>query len=504
MNLRKKELFFILGVVLLAIVLRFWNFRGYLTFLDDQGRDALVAKQLLVDHDITLLGPRTSVGNMYLGPLYYYAMVPFLAMTYPDPTGPAYAIAVLGVITVVAVYLIGRKIVGRRAAAIAALLCALTPSAVTLSRFSWQPNPAPFFGLLMLWWTIEAVKGKTWRWFWVGVAFTILVQLHYVALLSAVPAGILFIYDFWSNRKGKGKLRKYMMIAFSALAVFLASQLPLVAFDIRHDGILHEGFAEFFQAQGKSVSPLLRIGQFVVDLHGRGMFLLVELLGFSKEIRLINTVLLAGILAVVVWQLSPKNRKKNPHAVEFGVVALWVGTAWVGLSAYRNTIYPHYFAYLFPAVFLLIGSSLAFLMKRGKELSMAILAGFVVLCVWNVATAPYWTPKTPDIDRIKSIATDMIPFIAKDSAYNITVYNDNREYQAMKYRYFFEVFGPRPKSQYDYTHLDQLVLISEDGTDPLKAPIYEVQQFMLEAKKPQLMTTKIYQDIVRVYLYGKK
>jgi hypothetical protein len=234
------------------------------------------------------------------------------------------------------------------------------------------------------------------------------------------------------------------------------------------------------------------------------MFLLVELLGFSKEIRWINTGIFAAILAVVAWQLTPKHRKKNPFAMEFAVVTLWVGTALIGLSAYRNTIYPHYFAYLFPAVFLLIGSSVAFIAKRGNLQRWVMLGSVVALTFWNVVSAPYWTPKTPDLDRMKQIATDMIPSLKEGGAYNIMVYNDNREYQAMKYRYFFEVFGPRPKSQYDYTKLDQLILISENGTDPLQAPIYEVQQFMNEAKHPKLMTTKIYQDIVRVYLYGKE
>ena len=39
-----------------------------------------------------------------LGPLYYYAMVPFM-MTYPEPTGPAYAMAVFGILTVALLYI---------------------------------------------------------------------------------------------------------------------------------------------------------------------------------------------------------------------------------------------------------------------------------------------------------------------------------------------------------------------------------------------------------------
>jgi hypothetical protein len=87
---------------------------------------------MLIDHTPTLLGPGTSVGKMYLGPLYYYAMVPFLAMTYPEPTGPAYAMAFSGILTVALLYL-WEKLVGDRVALAAATLFATTLIAIQLS-----------------------------------------------------------------------------------------------------------------------------------------------------------------------------------------------------------------------------------------------------------------------------------------------------------------------------------------------------------------------------------
>lgn len=104
-----------------------------------------MTKQILVDHHPTLLGPGTSVGKMYLGPLYYYVSVPFLAITYPDPIGPALGVALLGIATVVLMYVLGKEMIGKIPAGIAALLYATAPSVVSLARFSWNRTLRPLW-----------------------------------------------------------------------------------------------------------------------------------------------------------------------------------------------------------------------------------------------------------------------------------------------------------------------------------------------------------------------
>ncbi|MDZ7586952.1 MAG: hypothetical protein U0946_04300, partial [Patescibacteria group bacterium] len=62
----------------LGAILRFYRLPQTLQFLGDQGRDALVLKDLVVNFNLPFIGPITSVGGFYLGPLYYYLMAPFL------------------------------------------------------------------------------------------------------------------------------------------------------------------------------------------------------------------------------------------------------------------------------------------------------------------------------------------------------------------------------------------------------------------------------------------
>src|SRR3972149_12190225 len=90
----------ILGLILiLGALLRLYRIGDYMTFLGDEGRDAIIVRRLLVYGDPILIGPGTSIGNMYLGPLYYYMMAPALLLSRFSPVGPAVQIALLGVAT---------------------------------------------------------------------------------------------------------------------------------------------------------------------------------------------------------------------------------------------------------------------------------------------------------------------------------------------------------------------------------------------------------------------
>src|SRR3989344_6479563 len=112
----------VVSLTLIGGFLRLYNLSGTLQFLGDQGRDALILHRLLIKHDPVFIGPVTSVGNMYLGPAYYYLMLPFYALSYPSPMGAVYAIALLGTLTIPLIYLLGREMVGHRAAILASFI----------------------------------------------------------------------------------------------------------------------------------------------------------------------------------------------------------------------------------------------------------------------------------------------------------------------------------------------------------------------------------------------
>ncbi len=67
-------------VISLSFILRIWRLDEYLPFLGDEGRDVRIVREFVENFDLMFIGPRTSIGDMYLGPLYYYLISPFFTL----------------------------------------------------------------------------------------------------------------------------------------------------------------------------------------------------------------------------------------------------------------------------------------------------------------------------------------------------------------------------------------------------------------------------------------
>ena len=144
---KTKDKLILIGVtllILLASFFRLYRISDYMTFLGDEGRDVLIAKDILAGH-LTLLGPRSSAGDFFMGPIYYYFMAPFLWLWHLDPVGPAIMVALFGIATVVLVYWFGKIWFGRKAGFVAGAIYAVSPLVLVYSRSSWNPNIVHFF-----------------------------------------------------------------------------------------------------------------------------------------------------------------------------------------------------------------------------------------------------------------------------------------------------------------------------------------------------------------------
>src|SRR3990167_5271282 len=102
-------------ILIIAAFMRLYKIADYMTFLGDEGRDVLVVYNIL-HGKLTLLGPTSSVGGFFLGPIYYYFMAPFLLLFNYNPVGPAVMVALFGVATVGLIYFVALRFFNKRVA----------------------------------------------------------------------------------------------------------------------------------------------------------------------------------------------------------------------------------------------------------------------------------------------------------------------------------------------------------------------------------------------------
>ncbi|OGV91070.1 hypothetical protein A3A66_00465 [Microgenomates group bacterium RIFCSPLOWO2_01_FULL_46_13] len=480
------ERIFLIFVLMVAGFLRLYRINETLMFLGDQGRDAIVAKRMLIDHDLTLIGPVTSVGNMYLGPFYYYFMVPWLALTYPNPVGPAMGVAVSGVATVFLVYLATKKMFDQRAAMTATILYSFSSVAVHYSRFSWNPNLAPFFGLLVIYWLYRAVGRQEYRfWPYTLLAFGLLIQLHYTGLL-VLPVIVTFLgFELWRSQKRSQLVGRLVL----GMVVLIVVSLPLIIFDVRHNFINYQALQDFVNSPQGHLRGVQKVGLVLRELEGRSYRILPQLMG--SRYPLSDRLILLGMIGVTVWSwFSAAKRPLKRLAV--GIIVVWLAMAILGTSFYNSGVFDHYLGFVFPAPFILSGVCLAKLWRRHwllKPLVASIIGIFIVV---NLRVMPIWQPASPPVTAYADAAKTILGLVGPGAKYNITLLSDTRDYKAMNYRYFLEVGSHPPASAEDYDKLDELYVIMEPPyTDPLSLDIYEIQ-------RPGLTRTEL-----GVNLYGQ-
>ena len=351
-------------ILLIAAFCRLYRISGYMEFLGDQGRDVVIVRDFLKNGNLFFIGPQTSIGNMYLGPFYYYLIAPALLLANFNPVGPAVFVALLGVATAYLIYFVTKKWFNRRAALIAAFLYAISPIAIKYSNFSWNPNIMPLFALLFIYLMTEK------RYLWASLAFAMCLNSHYLALLLLPVAFIIWL---------KNSPRKYIKETILAIVIFFLSLIPQFLFDLRHQGQNIKALATFFTQR-----------ETTVNLKAYKSLPVIPSL-FNQ----INTDLLAGkninfgialsiILFIGIIYLLLKHRNQN-----FLYCVLWYLVGLVGLGLYKQHIYSHYFGFLFPVVFMLMAYLLS---KLPKLLTILLL---ISLTIFSLIQNPLrWPPNS--------------------------------------------------------------------------------------------------------------
>src|SRR3989338_7883218 len=236
-------------IVLVGIFLRFYKLEGFVTFLGDQGRDAIIVKRIITLEHFPAIGPPTSVGQVYLGPFYYYFIAPWLLLSNFNPIGLAVGVAFFSSLYLLINYLIVKELFDKKIALISTILLSFSSVLIDFSRFSWNPNLLPLFTLLTIYFVIKSLRTNKWYYFALsGTFLSFAIVLHYLALFLIPPIAILYLL---SLRFLKQLISQSLNVLISASA-FLFFSFPLIIFDLRHNFLNSKLFLALFQSSGTS------------------------------------------------------------------------------------------------------------------------------------------------------------------------------------------------------------------------------------------------------------
>ena len=219
---RAIEVACVIGIMLLAFLLRMYHIDRLAVFLSDQAIDSYAVKDIL-SGDFTLLGPRASVGQFFNGPIVYYLMVPFYLFLRNDPLAGTIFQITLQIASIPFLYIVTKRFGGLKAGFMSIVIFVFSPLLISYSRATFNSYPAIFFTTVILYFiTKETLSNKSLL--LAGLLTGMLVQMHYFLYMYA------FGYFIYVSKQSKN-IKKIM----SFLIGCVVGLSPFLLFELRHN-----------------------------------------------------------------------------------------------------------------------------------------------------------------------------------------------------------------------------------------------------------------------------
>ncbi len=300
--LRNHGLFLI--ILSLGAFLRFYRLPEMASFDFDQEYASNFAWSVLREFPIQMVGQGLSVQGLFMGPLYFYYLVPFFLIFKLHPLGGAVGSVVLGLFIIFAYYYFGSKLFGKKAGLIAAFLRAILYFAI---RADWTMVPAYSSELLVLvtWYCFYQYWQKNTKYLpLLGLVFGLYTSFHPILFpLYLVFLILLMVKRVWPKPK----------TLLLSVAAFIIPLTPLILFECFHRFLEVKRLLElFFSSRTEPISlSVVKFGKFLNIIFVGPQHLLgldINFFYFLSDYLLSGVILLTILIftfkRISVWKNS--------------------------------------------------------------------------------------------------------------------------------------------------------------------------------------------------------
>lgn len=331
-GMKKFVLVFILACF---TFLRFWDIEGRMQFTWDQVQNAWVMKDMIVDGKLPLEGMVAKLNSgFYIGPAYYYLLVPFYLMFNLDPVAAGVFAGVVAVASVVVFYVLVRALFSPGTAIVAIAIYAFSSHIIVRDRIAWPVIFLPVLATVTYYVLVRLMQGKTRYLPQLALTLGASLHIHFTSIF-------FFLYTiaslpFFVRAKG------FVRFALVSLPLFLVWFIPTYIAGMRN------GFS-----QGTQVFSYIQ-----TYYHGfhfvRVMQLIPEvliefgsILGVS-QLRFVKYFMLPVFL-VLYWRKHPTHQGIRLCFL----TALWFVVPLIVFSLYSGEISDYYFVVTRPIVIMI-------------------------------------------------------------------------------------------------------------------------------------------------------
>jgi len=450
-------------ILLVGVFLRFYRLNDFAMFLSDQGRDAIIIKRILTGEHFPAIGAPTSVGQVYLGPFYYYFIAPWLFFFNFQPVGLAYGVAFFSSLFLLINFIVVKKIINEKTAYLSTFFLTLSSTLVDFSRFSWNPNLLPLFSFLTAYFTIESFRTKKWYFFALTGAFlSFSIQLHYLALILCLPIALIYLFDFIKEiKKHNNEIVKQFVNYLLTFFSFVFFTFPLIIYDLRHNFLNSKNFIKLFESSKSfTTSKLDNLLNTFISLN---KFSLNISLNFWQAILLLIIIVLSGLIIL--------SRSKS----QIKIFVIFFFTSFLGISLYSGPKFAHYLGFIYPFYYLLIGYFLSEI--SNDSLGKTIIVVFIIMfALLNFQKFSFINSVAANQIGHTEIVSNFLAEKINHQPFNIATWPV--EFSEDSYLYFLELKGLRPADRQKIEITNQMfVLCNKDPCQIINSPSWNISMF---------------------------
>jgi hypothetical protein len=254
----KKWLYVTLSVaiIILALFLRLYKIENRAPFDWDQNRDYQAVSDIAGGH-ATLVGPvAKGDGGFFLGPLYYYLLLPGYILMSGNPLALPATSAIMDVLAIVAILILIPKVWGRPQALILASIWSVSWFAIEGAKISWNVSLIPLWTVFFLYLFTSKPPLSLAK----ALLFGLLSGLTWHVHAALIPLVLLVMILYFRSLKFTWKTGLLFGVGY------LTPLLPLFIFDLRHVGLEHRLILDYFIARNL-VTPAW--GQVFISVFSR-------------------------------------------------------------------------------------------------------------------------------------------------------------------------------------------------------------------------------------------
>lgn len=327
-NKNKKYLLLFLILALAFLLGAPMILHGDFYFLSDQARDMLLTRDIVLNHEITLIGTHSGIGGFFHGPIWLYSLAPFFIIGGGSPFAFTYYFILIQLLTILAGFFITKNLYGYKIGISSAFILALDPVLWKSVPNTYGINLIPLIFIFIIFSLIKFLKGD--RKYFIIASFFAGISLHFETALSLVLIPALFVVFFaFSSKK-----RLNVKLGIMSVGSYLIAILSFILFDLRHNFLMFNSLIVTV-ASKEHGQGYLYFGQRIKD-HLQSLISIYSGFLFDANKLLIIVTMLIGVGGLYLMRKNKKNISEAVLLFTFPILCF------VFFSFYPYRIYSEY------------------------------------------------------------------------------------------------------------------------------------------------------------------